>query len=111
MFDLNDWLQETRSYIDGGADLTEVRDTIQCQDGFELSVQASRTHYCKPRRNRGPYQKVEVGYPSHKNEALLEYAEDEDEATSTVYPYVPVEVVEEVIEKHGGVVEDEAVWV
>ena len=33
----------------------------------------------------------------------MEYVEDYDNPTYTVYAYVPVEVVQEVIEKHGGI--------
>jgi hypothetical protein len=37
----------------------------------------------------------------------LEYAEDSDRPTETVYPYVPAPVVTLVIAKHGGMVEGE----
>lgn len=32
----------------------------------------------------------------------MPYIEDPTEPTKAVYPYVPVEVIEQVIEKHGG---------
>lgn len=56
------------------------------------------------RRNleSGEYVACEVGYPSQKEELLMPYIEDPTEPTKTVYPYVPVEVIEQVIEKHGG---------
>ncbi len=90
------------------------REKAECVDGFHMSVQASRGHYSCPRNNTGPYSEVEVGFPSER-ESLLDpfvepagWADDdctitkEPEWTETVYPYVPTEVVEEVIEKHGG---------
>ena len=35
----------------------------------------------------------------------MPYAEDRERPTDTVYGYVPVEIVERVIEKHGGIKE------
>lgn len=60
--------------------------------------------YCEPRVNleNGEYAACEVGYPSQKEELLMPYIEDPTEPTKAVYPYVPVEVIEQVIEKHGG---------
>ena len=76
---------------------------IVCYDGFEVSVQASSVHYSTPRDNEGPYTHVELGYPLEPVEAWVEYAEDPDDLTKTVYPYVPIELVEAVLEAHGGV--------
>lgn len=78
--------------------------SVTCADGLRLSVQASCTHYCTPRDSVGPWVAVEVGYPSERVEELMEYAENPDEPTDTVYGWVPVEVVEAVVEKHGGIV-------
>jgi hypothetical protein len=74
-----------------------------CADGFQVSVQASSTHYCEPRDNFGPYTEVELGYPSEPVEAWLEYAEDPDRPTTTVYGYVPIEWVVQVLDQHGGI--------
>lgn len=76
---------------------------ITCADGLRLSVQASRDHYCTPRDSVGPWTAVEVGFPSERVEELMEYAENPKAPTDTVYGWVPVEVVEAVIEKHGGI--------
>lgn len=35
----------------------------------------------------------------------MEYAENPDDPTDTVYGWVPVEVVEAVVNNHGGIVE------
>ena len=45
---------------------------------------------------------AEDGKVSEEEELLMPYIEDPTEPTKAVYPYVPVEVVEQVIEKHGG---------
>ena len=68
------------------------------------SVQAGAGLYCEPRANleSGEYTACEVGYPSQKEELLMPYIEDPTKPTEAVYPYVPVEVIEQVIEKHGG---------
>lgn len=79
--------------------------SIKCADGLELSVQASVSHYCSPRNGVGPWTAVEIGFPSERVEELMAYADNPDEPTNTVYGWVPVEVVEAVIEKHGGIVE------
>ena len=76
---------------------------VECNDGFSMSVQASEVHYCDPRETHANYyESVEIGFPSEKEELLLEYAEEPDKPTHTVYGYVPVELVDEIIQKHGG---------
>jgi len=78
---------------------------VECNDGFQMSIQASEFHYCTPRDNTGPYCKFEIGYPSEPEDLILKYAEDPAEPTGTVYGWVPVEVIDEVIAKHGGIKE------
>lgn len=83
---------------------------IVCADGFRLSVQASDTHYSCPRENYPgvPYTQVEVGYPSaDPGDELGEYQESpgHNDRTEDVYPYVPIEIVEALIESHGGIKE------
>ena len=87
---------------------TFLRTRIQCNDGFSISIQASACHYCRPRRTfEGPYTEVELGYPSCSEELLISFMEDDCcEPENTVYPYVPVVVVDRVIKKHGGIVYD-----
>ena len=82
---------------------------IVCRDGFSISVQARESAYCTPRSDHGPYSHVECGYPSEvpKSWKLKEFAEVAitDDYTDTVYPYVSVEIVQEELELHGGIVE------
>lgn len=75
---------------------------IVCADGFSLSVQTTHGAYCQPRENLGPWWAVEVGFPSAEPELIMEYAEQPEKPTDTVYGYVPIELVEELIQLHGG---------
>lgn len=107
---------------------------IVCQDGFTMSIQASAHHYCEPRQNffqvekeskqyyygdagylnlpnkfetvidYNIYTHFEIGYPNQEETLLISYAEDPTKLTDTVYGYVPKQLIEEVIEKHGGAV-------
>lgn len=76
--------------------------SITCADGLEFSAQASELHYCSPRKNLGPYTAIEIGFPTQKVDEFMPYAEDENVPTGTVYGWVPVEIVEQVVMNHGG---------
>lgn len=82
-----------------------IKPRIECKDGFSMSVQASATHYCEPRTayKDESYWSFEVGFPSEKEELLMEYAEKPEDPTGSVYGYVPASVLEEIIVKHGGI--------
>lgn len=103
--DLNQYLTSQRDLTD-----QDVRSNysfplakrITCVDGFSLSVQATHGAYCSPRTNVGPWYEVEVGYPSAAPELIGAYAESPESPTDTVYPYVPIELVEKLIALHGG---------
>lgn len=85
-------------------DWERVVPRLVCKDGFSMSVQASSYHYCSPREdNAFNYMSVEVGYPTERVEELMEYAEDPADPLGTVYGWVPVEVVNKVINQHGGI--------
>ena len=89
-------------------DGSRVTKTIVCQDGFSMSVQGGQYYYSTPRAdNPYPYyEAVEVGYPSEAEVSLMPHIEQNtDDPTGTVYPYVPVDIVLELIEKHGGIKE------
>lgn len=84
--------------------IQEKRPRLYCNDGYSVSVQASEFHYCSPRLNGAQdYERVELGFPSMEDELINEYADDCGDYTDTVYGYVPIEVVERLIEKHGGI--------
>ena len=81
---------------------------VICADGFSMSVQASHTSYCQPRIDEAErYSEVEIGFPNAKEELLMEWCEEPDDPTGTVYGYVPAQVVTNVIAKHGGMVDGE----
>ena len=69
---------------------------IVCKDGFTMSIQDSEFHYCDAGISS------EVGFPSEKEELLMDYIEDPEYPTETVYAYVPNGVIDKIIEKHGG---------
>jgi hypothetical protein len=81
---------------------------IVCEDGFTMSVQVGYSLYSTPKKVAKRYSAVEIGFPSEPEELIKEYAEslyDEDatDYTDTVYPYVPVAIVDKVLKKHGGI--------
>ena len=81
---------------------------VVCADGFTMSVQAHAGAYCIPRMTGAPvYREVEVGFPSIEEPMLMKWAEEAHRPTGTVYGYVPVQVVTNVIAKHGGIVSGE----
>ena len=86
-----------------------VQPPITCRDGFRVSVQASRDHFCTPRNDQGPYTHVEVAYPSMWEDLLLPYTDNNTDRTPvicgtapTLYVNVPARVVHEMIRKHSG---------
>jgi len=87
-------------------DFQPRREIVVCKDNFKMSVQASANHYCNPKVNGAgmSYSHVEVGFPTEKEDLLMDYCEDRDEPTETVYSYVPASVIIDIIEKHGGMV-------
>ena len=84
---------------------------IVCSDGFEMSVQVGSSLYSTPKKVAKRYTAVEIGFPSEYEPLIEEYAEtfykedgeDVTDYTDTVYPYVPVRIVDKVLKKHGGI--------
>ena len=82
---------------------------IHCTDGFSMSVQVGYSLYCTPKKVAKRYSEVEIGYPSEYEPLIEEYAECftfeelDIDFTNTVYPYVPVGIVNKVLKKHGGI--------
>ena len=103
---INEYLKETRRVdrLFDGTECERNRPRLMCADGFSVSVQASEYHYCTPRINGADkYETVELGYPNIEDSLIMDYAEDDDMPTGTVYGYVPVHIVCELVEKHGGI--------
>jgi len=86
---------------------------IVCSDGFKMSVQVGFSLYSTPKKVAKRYSAVEIGYPSDHEPLIEEYAECytlyssieelDIDFTNTVYPYVPVKIVDKVLRKHGGI--------
>ena len=83
---------------------------IHCTDGFSMSVQVGYSLYSTPKKVAKRYSAVEIGYPSEHEPLIEEYAEftpfneeENPDYTDTVYPYVPVKIVNKVLKKHGGI--------
>ena len=103
-FNLNTWLVDNRC-----SDSGIHSERVVCADGFSISVQANEYTYSAPRDNIGPWSQVECGFPSSTPELIMSYCESPEAPTHTVYSYVPIKLVEELIALHGGVVKVEAV--
>ena len=109
MFDwCNYWLNATRGIQVKLPNNTIVKvrsianPSLLCRDGFSISIQGNSTAYCYPKEdNCQLYEHVELGYPSKYDDLIMEWIEEEDSPCSTVYGYVPVKVVNQLIEKHG----------
>lgn len=103
---INEYLKRTRNvytYPDG-ISYERPRPWLKCKDGFVISVQAGYGLYSNPRINGADeYTTVELGFPSEADDLIMDYAEDPDYPTETVYGYVPVEIVIKLTEKHGGI--------
>lgn len=81
---------------------------IICNDGFIISVQASEYSYCSPRVTEDTeYFQFECGFPSAPVPELAEWkdGEKDDRSTDTesVYGYVPVQAIVNLIMDHGGI--------
>lgn len=90
---------------------TLVMPRVVMEDGFSISIQAGSGYYSTPREDGLlKYAAFELGYPSKREPLLDDYAETDwetgiTEYTKTSYPYVPVDVVDSVITKHGGIID------
>ena len=76
---------------------------VICKDGFKMSVQAGQSLYSEPRDVVDSYEEAEIGYPSEEESLITSYAEDNENLCDTVYGYVPCSIIDQVIEKHGGI--------
>lgn len=86
------------------------RPMVVCNDGFTMYVSADDNSYCFPKfnlENGNEYREVEISYPSMNDEALCAFASEYlyigNDITENTLPHVPVEIVEQVLENHGGI--------
>lgn len=84
-----------------------IRPMVVCEDGFSLSIQTSSGHYCVPAaNNRTDYSALELGCLSEVVPELEDYMDpgsDEKGYSRAVFGYVPRDLVERIIRKHGGI--------
>ena len=115
---INEFIQRNLKVTNHSSDplmkhmLTSTRlPQIICSDGFKMSVQVGFSLYSTPKKVAKRYSAVEIGFPSEYEPLIEEYAEtfykddgeDVTDYTDTVYPYVPVKIVDKVLKKHGGI--------
>ena len=117
--EVNDWINNWKKILNYSPHnkskyFQNVIPKVFFKDGFSISIQVSSGHYCAP-RDEGKlccfeyddsdiiHTEFELGFPSEKDEIILEYAEEEEHPTKTVYGYVPLSIVLQLIEKHGGI--------
>ena len=80
---------------------------IICADGFSVSIQGGFGLYSDPREAvpGKRYKELELGFPSKSDSLIQKYMEVYKEnhcPTDAVYPFVPVDVIAQLIRKHGG---------
>jgi len=87
---------------------------VVCNDGFSISLQIHNGNYCSSEngyRTLGhTIETVEFGYPNQDEELLKEYAECPESLTQTV-GRLPIDVAQQIIDKHGGINWDKTVSV
>ena len=102
---VNEYLKKTLAFESFGVlKVQRRRPFVVCRDGYSVSIQAGQCHYSIPQRDGASlYSAVELGYPSVADSLIAEYAETPDNLTGTIYGRVPVELVDQLLEKHGGI--------
>lgn len=86
---------------------------IYCVDGFNISAQGASGSYATSKiiekgietSTRGVgeyYTAMELGFPNQVDSLIEEYGETSG-GTNDVFPYTPIDVIDDLIEKHGGI--------
>lgn len=79
---------------------------IRCNDGFSISIQVNNGNYCASENGTRQFGfnwvEVEWGFPSEEIDGVKYNAEDEDNTTDTVGGYVDINLIDGLIEEHGG---------
>jgi hypothetical protein len=84
----------------------ERRDRIILKSGLSMSIQSHAGSYCFPRQGGLPshkYTSFEIGYPNEPVADLSYYAEDLDDPCGTIYPYVPLNIIQSIYDSNGGI--------
>lgn len=81
-----------------------IRPRCAMRDGFTISIQAGSHYYSTPRKDgKDHYTDVEMAFPSKFDPIIEDWADDPEDFTGCIYPFVPEYVVNELIEAHGGI--------
>jgi hypothetical protein len=95
----NEFLQKTQD-TRRNSGIAQVRNPVQLGDGLFISIQASKFHYCTPRVDNAPaYTTVEISFQGAVPAELDSYR---DLPSESVFGFVPVELVDKLVEQHGG---------
>ena len=101
---INEFIQKYKNTVQLVPGMTSTHiPHVVCKDGFKMSVQAGQSLYSEPRDVVDSYEEAEIGYPSEEESLITSYAEDNENLCDTVYGYVPCSIIDQVIEKHGGI--------
>jgi len=96
---INQYIQKYRKVVTISPDVTSCRvPHVRCHDGFKMSVQVGQGLYSYPNTVTDTYESVEVGNPSRHVPELKEYDQGD-----SIFAFVPCTVVDEIIDKHGGI--------
>jgi len=81
---------------------------LRCANGCSVSSQAGPRHYCTPQNWIGPYTHYELGFPSKGMNitAIRSYAEDPSKPYNTVYGWVPLATITQLINDNGGLLKE-----
>lgn len=80
------------------------RKLFTCSNGLTFSLQTTEMNYCSPRSDIGPWSKVEIGFPNREVEKLMPFADDKNRPTETIYGWVPMNIIMEIITDNGGLI-------
>lgn len=111
---VNIWMKKTRKEIIYTGKIIndlkfgETRDHLKCKSGLTMSLQGGSCLYSEPKDYMAEkFSQVEMGFPSRFLPELIEYADVYEPKTiedySTVYAYVPVEILNKIIHRNGGI--------
>ena len=105
----NIWHKAFKKIEHHGPEFTTIRvyRNVTCRDGFNFSLQAGPSHYSEPKAVANEYEAWEIGFPSDEEPLWMEWQEPGNEPTESVYGWGPIEVVNAVIQRHGGIDERE----
>lgn len=80
-----------------------LRKPFYCKDGFKMSIQASSSHYSLPFSGETNVLITHVEITCKEQQEFEPFLNDEEkEENLSVYSYVPIDIVDRVIEKRGG---------